>query len=321
MSSSNQLYANGRIAVLSTKLLGADKFVRLAECSSIVEAVRVLTECGYGGGTTVAANEYETLLRAELDQAIALMKELCYDDNAVKYFLCKYDYANAKVLMKSKYMRSDGTAYCFVNATYDPSQMQSSFVVDDYSQVSGNMAKALNAIDEQYANGNRSAQIVDELLDKAMFQDMRMCAKKSSVKFVEQLYNWQVDTTNLMLVYRLKKAGLTKDDYERWIVDGGSVKKEKLLALWDNDIVAHDLNDKLREFYQLCNATNLSLALAEKAQQTYRNAIVAENADLLTIQPAIEYFYKKVDETEKVRRVLVDVKNGVDKDKIKDRLK
>ena len=34
----NQFYANGRVAVLSTKLLGQDKLTRLAECSTVAEA-------------------------------------------------------------------------------------------------------------------------------------------------------------------------------------------------------------------------------------------------------------------------------------------
>ncbi|MCH5153534.1 MAG: V-type ATPase subunit, partial [Clostridiales bacterium] len=50
---SDQLYANGRIAVMSTRLLTADKFTRLAECSTLIEALRVLTENGYGNGLTV----------------------------------------------------------------------------------------------------------------------------------------------------------------------------------------------------------------------------------------------------------------------------
>ena len=310
MSSSDQLYANGRIAVLSNKLLGADKFARLAESSSLAEAVRVLVESGYGGGVAVAENDYEQLLRHELDSAMALIKELCFDTNAAKYFLCKYDYANAKTLVKGKYMRQDYISYCFENASYDPAVMQSSFLVDDYSQVSKNMAEALNAIDEQFANGNRSPQTIDRLLDKAMYKDMRTYAKRSSISMVQQLFDWQVNTTNLMLVYRLKKAGLTKDAFISWLVDGGSVKRDTLLSLWDSELTAIDLPDELASFYKLCGANFATLAEAERAQAAGRNKIVRDNADMLTIQPVVEYFFKKVEETERVRRLLVEVKEG-----------
>lgn len=320
--SSNQLYANGRISVLSTKMLAQDKFVRLAECLTLVEALKVLSENGYGNGVTVAnPNDYEQVLRAELDKAMGELKELCYDANAVSYLLCPYDYVNAKVLMKSKYLRTDGLEYCFEHASYSPDTMQSDFVNDSYGSYSKNMAQACDAIDAEYANGNRSPQVVDMILDKACFADMRMYAKKSSLALVRKMFDWQVNSTNLMLVYRLKKAGLAKDALATWFVEGGGIKQATIAKLWDDESIALDLPEEYRRFYALCKADNATLSKAETEQTTYINGLIRNNADFLTIQPILEYFYKKTEEIQKVRRVLVDVKNGVDKEKIKEKLK
>ena len=319
---SDQLYANGRIAVLSTKLLGADKFQRLAESKTLVEALRVLAESGYGSGVILDnPNDYEKLLNNELDNAMSLLRELCYDKNAVKFLLCKYDYTNAKLLMKGKYLREDFTAYCFDNASYDKMAMQQAFLNDTYSELGKFMSKACDAIDAEYANGNRSPQVVDKILDQACFDEMRHYAKHSSSRVVYKLYDWIANTSNLMLIYRLKKAGYWVEEYEKWIVDGASLKRQMLLNLWDNETTALDLPEIYRKFYALCNATNTSLKLAEQEQMAYRNKLIAEYADFLTIQPALQYFFSKVDEQELVRRVLIDVKNGVDKDRIKERLK
>ena len=319
---SDQLYANGQIAVLSTRLLGADKFSRLAECSSLVEALRVLSESGYGAGVGISnPNDYELVLRSELDATLALLKELCYDANAVSYFMCPYDYVNAKILMKSKYLRASGVEYCFAKATYDPSKMQEDFVADDYHAYTKNMAEACDAIDTEFAGGNRSAQMIDAILDKAMFADMSRYAKKCSIPLPRKLFVWQVDTTNLMLIYRLKKANCVESELNKWFVAGGAIKLDTLLKLWNNDGVAIDLPEEYRRFYASCRVDNPTLAHAEKEQVAYRNKLVDEYADLLTIQPAIKYFYDKIDEIQKLRRLLVDVKNGVDKDKIKEKLK
>lgn len=319
---SDQLYANGRIAVLSTKLFGMDKFSRLAECSTLAEALRVLVESGYGNGVTVTnPNDYEQLLSAELDGVMTALKELCCDANVLKYLLCKYDYLNAKTLMKRKYMRVDGVENCFTQASFEPQQMQQAFVNDDYSQFSANMAKACDTIDTQFANGNRSPQVVDMYLDKAMYADMFAYAKKCSLALVRKLLDWQVNTTNLMLIYRLRKAGYSAEQFADWIIDGGSIKKNTLLKLWDNDSVALDLPEEYRRFYALCKQEVATLVAAEREQRFYRNKLVVDNADVMTAQPAVDYFYKKVDETEKVRYALIGVKNGVDKEKIKDQLK
>ena len=319
---SNQLYANGRIAVLSTRLLGADKFTRLAECATLVEALRVLSENGYGTGVTLTSpNDYELVLRAELDATLSLLKELCYDKHAVDYFLCPYDYVNAKILMKSKYQRANGVEFCFGSANYEPSKMQDDFVADDYAGYSKNMAEACDAIDMEFAGGNRSAQTIDALLDKAMFADMENYSKRCSIRLVHKLFVWQVDTTNLMLIYRLKKANCDQAELQKWFVKGGSIKLDTICKLWVSDAVSVDLPDEYRHFYALCKQENASLIAAEKEQVAVRNKLVAEFADMLTIQPVLEYFFAKTDEISKLRRLLVDVKNGVDKEKIKEKLK
>ena len=322
MLNDNQLYANGRIAVMSTRLLSQDKFVRLSECKTLVEALKVLYENGYGSGITVSnPNDYEVILRAELDSAMGALKELCYDRNALKFLLCKYDYLNAKTLMKGKYLREDFTSYCFEQANCSPRDMQDAFVKDAYGDYTKAMAEACDAIDSEYASGNRSPQVIDKLLDKASYKDMRRYAKRASSRLIYKLYDWQLNTTNLMLMYRFKKAGYDRDKFSDWLIDGGSLKKQQLLSLWDDESVAQDLPERYRNFYALCNGQRSTLVLAEKEQIAQRNRLIAEYADFLTIQPALEYFYAKVDETEKVRRVLVDVKNGVDKDKIKEKIK
>lgn len=319
---SDQLYANGRVAVLSNKVLGADKLLRLTESSSLPEAIRVLCESGYGGGAgaDLFDNDYERILCAELDGLFVQFKELCYDVNAVKYFLCEYDYANAKLLMKGKYMRKDFTEYCFTQARFSPERMSVDFVNDDYSAYSAAMASACDNIDAQFAEGNRSPQTVDRLLDKACYADMRIYAKHSSIALVRKLFDWQVNTANILLVLRLKNAGLAYDKLDDWFVDGGSVNKKTVVAMCNGEMCM-GADEHAREFAKLCMQGAAGLTAAEKLRISYRNELIEQHKDLLTIQPVLQYFYAKTDEIQKVRYILSDIKNGVDKDKIKDRLK
>lgn len=308
-----QFYANGRLAVLSTKLLGADKFLRLSECNTLSEAVKVLTEGGYGGGVTVEnPNDYEKILMAETDSAIKLFAELCYDKYAVKYFLCRYVCHNVKVLMKRKYMRVEGVDDCFGCVGQDLPALQQQLAKDDYSALSKNLAAACHEVDVLFADGNRSPQAVDVVIDKAMFADMAAYAKKSCLKLVRELNESLADTTNLMLLCRLKKAGAKPQGFAQ----GGSISAETLQKLFDNDGVAADLKQPYKDFYALCTSEQ-GLAAAEREQKRLRNALVRKYADFSTIQPAVEYFFKKTEETDKVRMVLISVKNGVEKDKIK----
>lgn len=318
----NQLYANGRIAGLSTKLFQADKFNRLTECASLIEALKVLAESGFGAGVTVSSpNDYEEMLKAELDVTTALFNELCLDENAKKYFLCKYDYVNAKILMKSKYMRQDGTAYCFNGAFLQPKVMQEAFVRDDYSVCTENMAKACDEIDASFADGKRSPQVVDYRLDLAMYADMYRYAKKSGFKPLKKMFEYTVDTTNLMTLYRLKKANASENDIEKWIIPNGKISLELLKKIWNNEQSQVDLPSEYKGFFDLCKDENTTLIEAEQEQSKMLFKFLADNADLLSVQPVLEYFVKKVNEIDKVRKILVAIKSGIDKEKIKELVK
>lgn len=320
----DQLYANGRIAVMSTRLLTADKFARIAESNTLAEAVKVVAESGYGNGVAVSnPNDYEQLLIAELDEALKVLKELCGNRHAVSYFLAKYDYLNAKALMKCKYMRVDGLAYCYNEASIPASKMQTAFVNDDYSPCSKNMAEACDKIDTEYANGNRAPSVVDVTLDKAMYRDMLQCANKCRLRyrFVKEMFVYQVDTVNLMSGYRARKAGLDKAAYEQMIIDGGRITKDTLLALFDDEAKAGNLDYDYKRFYALCKSDNVNLSAAEREQKDRIYQILRNSADLMTIQPVLEYFFNKVNEIDRIRQLFVAVKAGMDKDKIKELLK
>lgn len=317
MATDNQLFANGRISVLSTRLFGQDKFSRLAECSSTDECIRLLIESGIGGGVS-ESGDCDALLRAEMNSLLQLLKDLCFDNNLLAYLRCRYDYVNAKVLMKSKYMRTDGVPYCFQNVACNPDDMQQAFVNDDYSNCSMAMAHACRSVDEAFASGNRSPQVIDRLLDSAYYYDMQMCAYRSSGSLLKELYAWDVDTTNLMLIVRARNAGLTAEDYDELIIRRGSIRAVTLNALFENNN-AEVLPEKYHSFYSVCVQSS-DVQRAESEQKKGRYAIIENSMDMLDVHPVVDYFLKKCEEIDKIRYIFISVKNGVNKEIIKENL-
>lgn len=307
--SSEQLFANGRIAVLSNKLLTADKYLRLAEANSVGEAFRLLSEFGYSASD---ATDCEEVLRKSFDEALAEIKELCTSQNVLRFLLCKYDYHNAKTLMKGKYSRQDFCYCCFGDATYPVEKMRDDFNNDDYAAYSKNMAEACDEIDSHYADGNRSAQLIDRILDKACFADIRRFSRLCTSKLPAKLAEAEIDVTNITLVLRLKKAGLEKSSLNEWFVEGGSISRGKLEALFDGEADLSDIPEKYRKAARDSDA--------EKTLSAVRAQLLADYADPMGFQPPLQYFYTKVAETELLRRIIADIKNGVDKDKIKEKI-
>ncbi len=315
MSNEKQIFANGRVAVISTKLFGADKFNRLADCNNIAEAVRLLVEGGYGGGVVPAdPNDYDKMLRAEIDHALSELKELCFDKNALAFLMCEYDFVNAKTLMKAKYMRIDGTDGCFVGATYPPKQMAKDFVNDDYSDYSRFMAEGCDAVDGRFADGERSPSVVDVELDRAMYAQMRSLARKTSVSVVKRLCAFRIDATNLITLLRAKKAGFSADKYKNMVLEGGKISVDLLSKLWSGDEQAlGELYDEARAVYN-CNGDVVN---AEETKRKTEFALLTADADSLSVQPVLVYFARKVREIDLVRTILIGVKNNLPREQIK----
>jgi vacuolar-type H+-ATPase subunit C/Vma6 len=131
-----------------------------------------------------------------------------------------------------------------------------------------------------------------------------------------------------MTLYRSKKAGLDKSAYEEMVVEGGTVAKQTLLKVWDvsdNNKVVELVGggDTYKKFVNvlLAGYEAGSLAKAEEFANAQKHQLLTQNPDTLTIAPLIAYFKNKTDEIDKIRFAFIGIKNDVDKETIKERLK
>lgn len=318
MSNELQIFANGRVSVLTTRLFTADKFVRLAECNSLAEAVRLLADGGYGGGVVLAnPNDYDNMLRAETERLLAEFKELCVNVAARNFFLAQYDFVNAKVLMKAKYMRTDGVHGCFAEATFAPTKMQSDFVDDNYADYPKAMAEGCDAVDARFAAGERAPSVVDAELDKAMFAYMKKCAAKSGISVVKKLCAYRIDATNIVTIARAKKAGFDETKFLSLVIDGGKVSRDTLVSLWRaNAQAASDLPDDVRAVWNALPDP----ARAEEVRRNKEFEMLTTDGDSLSVAPVLLYFARKSHETDLVRMIIIGVKNNLPKEEIKRRI-
>lgn len=318
MSNELQIFANGRVSVLTTRLFTADKFVRLAECNSLAEAVRLLVDGGYGGGVVLASpNDYDNMLRAETERLLAEFKELCVNVAARNFFLAQYDFVNAKVLMKAKYMRADGVQGCFAEATFAPAKMQADFVDDNYADYPKAMAEGCDAVDARFAAGERAPSVVDAELDKAMFAYMKKCAAKSGISVVKKLCAYRIDATNIITIARAKKAGFDETKFLSLVIDGGKVKRDTLVSLWRaNAQAASDLPDDIRAVWNALPDP----ARAEDVRRNKEFEMLTTGGDSLSVAPVLLYFARKSHETDLVRMIIIGVKNNLPKEEIKRRI-
>ena len=120
-----------RIRAMENRLLTRERMERMLEARADEDAAKVLSECGY--------EELGTLSHAALDEALARARAALYqemkgaapDPRLVEVFQLKYDYHNAKVLLKAHAMETDGSRLLMEGGRYAPAAIQEAFQRDD----------------------------------------------------------------------------------------------------------------------------------------------------------------------------------------------
>ena len=96
------LYISARIHTMENKLLTRERMERMLSARSVEEAAKVLAECGYGEFPALTPTAIEHVL----DQTRCTLFSELYRDvpnpAILDVFCIKYDYHNAKVLLKAE---------------------------------------------------------------------------------------------------------------------------------------------------------------------------------------------------------------------------
>ncbi|MDD4291141.1 MAG: V-type ATPase subunit [Clostridia bacterium] len=315
------LFANSSAAVLSDRLIGEEKLNRLME-ASIDDALKLLAEQGYGDGLISTANDFGALIDAEKRKLCSFFKDYMTDEKAVASFLLPFDYLNAKVAMKCKYMKinlPELSDYGLIN----PKELSEKILADDYGELPAEMSKALGDIDLMFFEGDRTPLAVDVTLDKAMYANIRRVVERSKCAALADYYAREADCKNLLMLFRVAKADKSEDFYKRLLLDGGYVPTEELVKLFglDADKKAAALAKYDCAAVAKHAAEDGNLIAAEKEARRYTQAAFYNSRHSAeTIEPLAVFFLDKTTEIDNVRLILTCLKNNVGRAEIAARL-
>ncbi len=317
----NNFFANGRVAVLSSKLLSTDKFNKLIECGNLSEATRTMSEFGYGDASLETANDYELALHRELAQAVSTFVELSTDEFVTSYYMARYDYHNAKTLAKCKYNRIDGIAFCYEFGSIAPVKLADMINADNYNELPVHMAEALSAIDNLHFDNADNPRIVDLIIDKAMFAHMCHCAQSAKYTAMKNIVCCEIDTTNIITMFRARGISMPQNQYEEMIIDGGSMDRQWFVDNYsvDNELIVDRLYGSTYRVLAVECIEN-TIADAERMATNMRRSLLV-GTDVSTLAPVLSYYNSKIIEIDKIRYIMMCIKSGMDREATKDRLK
>jgi len=310
------LYQNAKIKSRETALMTADRLQRIADASSLEEAVKLLVEGGYP-----AARHYDEMLAAAEKEVTLFFRESMTNGYGLECFLVANDYHNAKVAAKSEYFGGSKEGYK-PEGTLATALLEESIKKEDYSLLPAEMAAGFLAIKKLRDLGALYPSAVDVTFDKALFRALKEDLKKAS-PVIKRYFALLADFGNLSVVYRAKRAGFTREKTDELLLPAGNLSSKEWLKIFDvgiDESVDYMLADKtLKEgIRRLRESVTAYEVYTDDALLTL---LKKERFDMFSPAPVVGFYIGKLREIKNVRLLLARVANGADKEKVKSRMR
>ena len=178
--------AISRIWVLETRLLDKAKVERMIEASSASEVLRILNETEYANvsANVKRAEDYEEILSAELKRVYDLVYEISPIKEVVKIMNLKYDYHNAKVLLKEKVLGKDLSSMLIKLGNIDLQEIKRKIDSDNLKSLNGTLGKGIQEAMKSFEE-TKDPQKIDIIIDKYMFKELVEINKSLNYKFID----------------------------------------------------------------------------------------------------------------------------------------
>ena len=131
------------LAARETKMLSAERMERMIDAPTNDEAAKILEECGYGDLSGLSAKEAGAALEAHIRALFDEVEGMVPEAQLVQLFRLKYDYHNAKALIKAQAMGVECDAILSQRGTVPPQKLHAAFYEEDYRDVPPVLAQAM----------------------------------------------------------------------------------------------------------------------------------------------------------------------------------
>ena len=219
------------------KLLNAEKASRMLDASTFEEAAKLLTDCGYEDMSQLRSAEIEQALSDHRKEIFDEIERLSPDKVIPELFRMKYDYHNAKVILKAEAMETESDHLFSDAGRISPAQLKTLYHEEKYSSMPGSLGKAMEEAASVLARTSNPQQ-ADFVLDKAYFAEFTEAAKQSGNSFLQGYGKLLIDAANLKSTVRTMRMGKDRDFLRDALFPGGNVSTDRLLSSSDKEALA-----------------------------------------------------------------------------------
>ena len=319
------LTISARVRAKETRLLTRERMERMLDARSGEESAKVLTECGYPELPALTGRALDELLSQARAALYRELKSSVPDPRLVEVFQMKYDYHNAKTLVKAAAVGVQADRLLMEGGRWSAAQIKDAFLrdslrdfTDPFRQAVGQAREALNA--------GSDPQLADFILDRACFAEMAAAADAAGSEFLRGYVRLLVDAANLRSAVRAARMGKGGDFLSQVLLLGGNVEVHALTDRRGSDLAALFRGGPLSEAAAAGAALTAPGSGGLTAfERMCDNAVMAYLAQARRIpfgeQAVIGYLYARESEFTAIRTILSGRMAGLDGDTIRERLR
>ncbi len=223
----NYLFLTSALRAIEPKMLTKDRMDRMLDAPSFDEAAKLLTDCGYADMSGMNAAGIEKVLSAHRVEAFAEIRSIIPEVTILDAFCLKYDYHNAKVLLKAESGNTDGKHLLSDSGTIPVEAVAEAYYAEDYDSLLGKLSEALKEA-RDVIKRTENPQLADFILDRAYFLEMLELAKKLYTPFLSDYVRLAIDGANLRATVRTLRMGRDIDFLRNALISGGSIDTGEL---------------------------------------------------------------------------------------------
>lgn len=209
------------------KMLDRDRMDRMLGAASYEDAAKLLMDCGYEDMSGLDSKRLDAVLSARKQEIFEEIYRMSPEPELVDLFRLKYDYHNAKVMIKSAGAGTNGEYLLSDVGRVSAEQIAAVCAEERYSALPEMLGKSIREAKSMLVKtGN--PQMADFILDRAYFAEMAAIAKRLGHPFVSGYVKVMIDSANLRTAVRTVRMNKGIDFLMQALVPEGSVIPETL---------------------------------------------------------------------------------------------
>ena len=316
------LAISARIRAMENRLLTRDRMDRIIDARDDAEARKVLAECGY---PDVPGADLERILAQVREQTRKELLAAIPDGRLLEIFTLKYDYHNAKVILKAEAVGADPERLLLSGGRYDPVALLENWQREQLGMCSDIFRRAMEQAAVVLKDG-KDPQGCDLLLDKAYFAEMAQLADGLGSKYLQGYVRLMVDAANLRTAVRVYRMGGDEEFLRGVLLEGGNVSPRSILDARGGELSEPFRTGALAEAAKLGEtAAKPGMAALTTFEKACDDAVTAYLAAARRIpfgeEVVIGYLYAKEAELTAVRTIFAGRGAWLDGDIIRQRLR